>query len=48
MSQLDLARICLPLVLAYQTWSYYVFHRRTARRWVAPAAEADAVSTQPS
>jgi cytochrome bd ubiquinol oxidase subunit II len=31
--------IFLPFVLAYQTWSYYVFRRRVSRREFLPASE---------
>jgi cytochrome bd ubiquinol oxidase subunit II len=29
--------IFLPLVLAYQTWTYYVFRRRVSRQEFQPA-----------
>jgi cytochrome d ubiquinol oxidase subunit II len=31
--------ILLPLVLAYQTWTYYVFRRRVSRQEFQPAPE---------
>ena len=31
--------IFLPLVLAYQTWSYYVFRRRVSREEFVPSSE---------
>ena len=31
--------IFLPLVLAYQTWTYYVFRRRVSRSEFQPAPE---------
>ena len=31
--------ICLPLVLAYQTWTYYVFRRRISRQEFSPSSQ---------
>jgi cytochrome bd ubiquinol oxidase subunit II len=36
--------IFLPLVLAYQTWTYYVFRRRVSRQEFLPASEVAAPS----
>ena len=33
--------VFLPFVLAYQTWSYYVFRRRVSRREFLPPSERD-------
>ncbi len=43
------AVVLLPFVLAYQGWSYHVFHRRvTARKFASPAdAETKTVPQQP-
>ena len=38
--------IFLPLVLAYQTWTYYVFRRRVSREQFIPAPSAS-VPPQP-
>ena len=34
----------LPLVLAYQTWTYYVFRKRVSRQDFLPAAEQSAAA----
>ena len=34
----------LPLVLAYQTWTYYVFRKRVSRQDFLPAAEQSATA----
>jgi cytochrome d ubiquinol oxidase subunit II len=42
--------VFLPLVLAYQTWTYYVFRRRVSRKEFqppAPASAPDGVSAEP-
>jgi cytochrome d ubiquinol oxidase subunit II len=36
--------ILLPIVLAYQTWTYYVFRRRVSRSDFAPAAAIPEIS----
>jgi cytochrome bd ubiquinol oxidase subunit II len=38
--------IFLPLVLAYQTWTYYVFRRRVSRREFLPPASGPALDGQ--
>ncbi len=38
------AVVLLPVVLAYQAWSYHVFHRRVATHEFAPAAPVDTAS----
>ena len=41
--------ILLPVVLAYQTWSYYVFRRRVSRsEFQPPAVAAEAEPTHPT
>jgi len=32
------ALVCIPLVLAYQAWTYWVFRKRVSRATVAQAA----------
>jgi cytochrome d ubiquinol oxidase subunit II len=39
--------IFLPFVLAYQTWTYYVFRRRVTRRDFLPAASSTPPSSTP-
>jgi cytochrome bd ubiquinol oxidase subunit II len=39
-----IALVLLPVVLAYQAWSYYVFHRRVTARQFLPSADAGAAS----
>jgi len=38
--------IFLPLVLAYQTWTYYVFRRRVSRSDFQPAPEPQTASVR--
>jgi cytochrome d ubiquinol oxidase subunit II len=38
--------ILLPVVLAYQTWTYYVFRRRVSRSDVQPAPEPQIASVR--
>jgi cytochrome d ubiquinol oxidase subunit II len=41
--------ILLPVVLAYQTWTYYVFRRRVSRsEFQPPAAAAEPEPTHPT
>src|SRR5213075_958271 len=39
--------IFLPLVLAYQTWTYYVFRRRVSRQEFQPPASSAPPSSVP-
>jgi cytochrome d ubiquinol oxidase subunit II len=42
------AIILLPVVLAYQAWTYYVFRKRVSRReFSAPARESRQAATDP-
>jgi cytochrome bd ubiquinol oxidase subunit II len=38
--------IFLPLVLGYQTWTYYVFRRRVSRSDFQPAPESQIASAR--
>jgi cytochrome bd ubiquinol oxidase subunit II len=40
--------IFLPLVLAYQTWTYYVFRRRVSRQEFQPPAPSHDGATGPA
>jgi cytochrome d ubiquinol oxidase subunit II len=40
--------IFLPVVLAYQTWTYYVFRRRVSRQEFQPAPEPSPGTESPA
>jgi cytochrome d ubiquinol oxidase subunit II len=40
--------IFLPLVLAYQTWTYYVFRRRVSRQEFQPSALSPGAAPEPA
>ena len=39
--------ILLPVVLAYQTWTYYVFRRRVSRQEFQPPAPSPGAAPEP-
>jgi len=39
--------IFLPLVLAYQSWTYYVFRRRVSRQEFQPPAPSPGAAPEP-
>jgi cytochrome bd ubiquinol oxidase subunit II len=40
--------IFLPVVLAYQTWTYYVFRRRVSRQEFQPPAPSPGTTPEPA